>query len=111
MLRSSVAAGLGLVALAVLAEASVLVVAPSGAPYTQIQPAIDAAVDGDTILVKAGNYPGFTLDAKSLAVVADVEDSVQLTSLTRIENLGPGQCATLTGRSARSSRARGFASG
>jgi hypothetical protein len=38
--------------------------------FADIQPAIDAAVDGDVLLVGAGNYAGFALDAKSLWIVA-----------------------------------------
>jgi hypothetical protein len=43
--------------LCVRVEAEVLTVdLTGGADHTEIQPAIDAAMDGDTVLVKPGNY-------------------------------------------------------
>jgi hypothetical protein len=36
--------------------------------FPDIQSAIDAAVDGDVLLVGAGTYPGFTIDGKSLSI-------------------------------------------
>jgi hypothetical protein len=53
------------------AFAGVLRVAPSGAPYYMPQAAIDAAVDGDTILIAPGNYPGFAIGDKTLAIAVD----------------------------------------
>ncbi len=63
----------GLFALADTSSAGVIVVdAAGGGSFTQIQPAVDAAIDGDTILVKPGNYAAFTINAKGLTVVGDV---------------------------------------
>jgi hypothetical protein len=70
-----------------LASSNVLVVAPSGAPYTQIQPAIDAAQDGDIVLVKAGNYDGIAVTDKSIAVVADEPGTIQLNGNATVNNL------------------------
>ena len=80
-----------------LAQADVLVVAPSGAPYTQPQAAVTAAVNGDTILIKPGTYNGFTLNAKALDIIADVEGSVTLNSLIQVQNIGPGQDVLIAG--------------
>lgn len=62
-----------------LASSNVHVVAPSGAPYTQIQPAIDASMDGDVVLVKEGSYAAFTIVDKAVAVVADTGQPVRAT--------------------------------
>jgi pectin methylesterase-like acyl-CoA thioesterase len=69
--RSAPIQVLAIVGLAFLANAGVIVVdATGGGDFTQIQPAIDAAVDGDTIYVKrTGLYASFTVDDKALSVV------------------------------------------
>jgi hypothetical protein len=55
---------------------NVLVVAPTGAPFTQIQPAVDAAQHGDVVLVKPGTYSPFAITNKGVAVVADASGQV-----------------------------------
>jgi hypothetical protein len=55
--------------------------------YMQIQPAVDAAVDGDTILVKAGSYLGFTVAAKGLSITADAGQTVVVTNPVSVVNL------------------------
>ncbi|MBI5363713.1 MAG: hypothetical protein HZA53_11080 [Planctomycetes bacterium] len=55
-------------------HAGVLVVdSGGGAAFTTIQAAVNAAVDGDVILVKTGtsNYAGFTVQDKELVIVGD----------------------------------------
>src|SRR5689334_20349069 len=69
-----VLASLGAFVLAPLALAApngVTVVAPSGGEYADVQPAIDAAADGEIVLVRAGSYGPFTVSGKSVHVVAD----------------------------------------
>jgi hypothetical protein len=39
--------------------------------FNDLQPAVDAAVSGDLILVADGTYSAFTIDGKALAVVAE----------------------------------------
>lgn len=85
----------GLVARA--AEANVIVVAPSGGNFTQIQPAVNAASDGDTILVRAGGYASFTVNDKALDLVADSGASVLVSGSVRIEQLAAARTVTLTG--------------
>lgn len=46
-------------------------IAASPPSFKHIQPAIQAAVDGDIILVKPGTYDGFILDGKGLSIIAD----------------------------------------
>jgi hypothetical protein len=54
---------------AVLAQ-QVWTVSPQG-PLTTIQAAVNAAADGDLILVQSGTYPPFDVQAKSLTLVGD----------------------------------------
>jgi hypothetical protein len=65
-------ASLALVALAPLAAASTLTVGPagSGAQFTQIQAAIDAAVEDDVILVMPGTYQAIVV-SKPLRILGD----------------------------------------
>lgn len=81
------------------AAGSVRVVAPSGAPYSTVQSAVDAAVDGDVVLVKAGTYPGFTLAGRSVSVVADAGASVTIDGAIRVRNcVAPVLLAGLTAK-------------
>jgi len=69
-----------------------------GSDFTDIQPAIAAAADGDVILVRGGLYSSFTLDARSLAIVGQDGADVQVylgTSVVR--NVGPTQSVVLRG--------------
>jgi hypothetical protein len=93
-----------LLALALLAgspsaQGKVWVVGPVNADFPQIQPAIDAASDGDVILIRSWSVPYATaaIDGKSLSLIADTDAEVRLggglttgTGL-RVRNLGPGQ--------------------
>lgn len=54
---------------AVLAD--VLVVAPAGAPFTQINAAVAAAQPGDIVLVKSGTYDHVSIGNKSVSIIAD----------------------------------------
>jgi len=42
-----------------------------GTDFTTIQAAVDAAVDGESVLVRPGNYAGFAIVGKDVDVVAD----------------------------------------
>jgi hypothetical protein len=78
------------------ALASVIVVdAAGGGSFTQIQQAVNAAVDGDTILVKPGSYAGFTIDGKSLTVVGDVSARPSVFQSVSVINVGSGLIVTL----------------
>lgn len=64
--------------LAAAPSADVLVVdqaGGAGADFTAIQPAVDAAVDGDVIVVRAGSYQNLSITGKSLAVVGEGQPS------------------------------------
>src|SRR5262245_39846206 len=45
--------------------------------FTTIQAAVNAAADGDMVLVKSGTYADFTVSAKSLVIEADAGSSIQ----------------------------------
>ena len=73
----------------------VIVVDDTGSgPYFTIQDAVDAAQDGDTILVKHGDYVGFSVANKHLTVVGD-GSSVYLTGAVSAQDLQRGKVLTL----------------
>lgn len=84
------------IVLSASAGAEVRVVAPAG-QYTTIQAAVDAANEGDLVLVHAGTYPGFGVHAKSLAVVADTLGLAIVQGAVRVEALASGQSVCLVG--------------
>lgn len=68
-LRAALAAAT-FVALAPIVRSDVLVVSPSG-PYFDVQPAVDAAADGDVILVAPGTYTRVEIVGKALTLQGD----------------------------------------
>lgn len=84
-------------AAAPLAAADVLVVAPSGAPYTEIQAAVDAASDGDVVLVRAGTYASFAVRNQELVVAADSAGVVHVTGAIRVSGVGATRTVLLSG--------------
>ncbi len=69
-----------------------------GGDFTQIQAAIDASVDGDTIFVKGGGYATFTVDDKSLWIVAEPDTPgfpVIIWDTVRVKNLSAGKSVFL----------------
>jgi pectin methylesterase-like acyl-CoA thioesterase len=84
---------------------SVFVVAPVAGPgvfSTDIQPAVDAAANGDLVLVKAGTYSGFTIDAKGVSVIADAGAAAVANGLVFVSNVSASQRVLLS-----TSRTRG----
>ncbi len=91
-------ATLVLSSLASSASAGVIVVnAAGGGQFTSIQAAVNAAVDGDTLLVKSGTYAGFTITDKTLTVVADTSASVQVQGMVLVQLLAVTRSLTLCG--------------
>lgn len=83
----------------VLPAQSVHVVDAAAGPIMQIQAAVDAAVDGDLILVRSGLYGQVTINAKSLTIMADVGAQVRTTSGSRSGTVSsfpsfPSACST-----------------
>jgi hypothetical protein len=60
-----------------------------------IQAAVDAADEGDVILVKAGAYASFTVDGKSVCVIG--EGGPMVASAVRVRNLQADQSVVLRG--------------
>ena len=80
------------------AHANVLVVnASGGAPFLDIQSAVDAAANGDTILVKSGSYDSFFIANKSLAVVADDNANVIVNNGVEVRSLAANRDVVLAG--------------
>jgi hypothetical protein len=90
---------IGLVA--ATSSANVLVVdASGGGNYTQIRAAVDAAADGDTILVKSGTYDSFGVLDKALAIVGDEGSNVHVVGVIRARGLAAGKTLVLENLSA-----------
>jgi hypothetical protein len=69
----------------------------AGGPFTDIQPAVDAAVDGDLILVRGGSYSGFSILNKELVVAADGAAMVIVNGSVDVANLAGGRTVVLAG--------------
>lgn len=97
LFRSVIAALLPLVAapLALAAPGDVWTVAPVGADFTQIQPAVDVAADGDLILVEPGSYAQFQVVDRGLTVVAESPGSVTVAGPVRVTGLAEGRRVAL----------------
>ncbi len=97
MLRALATLVLAFLLVARSAQAGVLVVGP-GQPYTQLQAAVDAATDGDVVLVKSGDYAeGFILGHKSLSIVADTNADVVLRTRVSIASIDAAHEVILAG--------------
>ena len=93
-----VIASLSVPVLGGLAAANVLVVAAGGGGnYTTIHAALAAAADGDTILVRTGNYPGFAVPDKTVSIVADGAAVVTVTGTASITSLAASHTIVLGG--------------
>ena len=74
----------------------------AGADFTDIEPAVDAAADGDVVLVRAGTYSSFGIQAKGLRVVAAsatpmVQGSIGLRPVVAIRDLAAQQSVWIRG--------------
>lgn len=91
---------LGIVLLTVTSTAfagQVVVVGPLPTQVANIQAGIDAAVDGDVILVKSGTYSTFSVPNKSVTIVADVGQVVNVVGAARVRNLESDRKVVIAG--------------
>jgi predicted outer membrane repeat protein len=74
-----------------------IVDAIGGGDFSNLQTAVSAASNGDTLLVKSGAYAGFTVDQKSVWIIATSSDAVTVAGTVEIKNLGANQSVLLSG--------------
>ena len=93
-----------LLSAALAAQGRLWIVSQSGCPkvdFATIQEAVDAAADGDVILVRRPlpptPYAGFTVDGKSLVVVGERADHMQVVGSIAVRNLALTQQVALLG--------------
>ncbi|MFN0243154.1 MAG: hypothetical protein ACKVWV_09715 [Planctomycetota bacterium] len=83
-------------ALAVPARAGVWIVDElGGGDFLRIQPAVNAASDGDTILVKSGSYPGFEVIDKALTITGDLGANVLVEGSARVLDLSASRTVVI----------------
>lgn len=70
---------------------------PEVGPFGSIQQAIDAAIDGETLLVGAGSYSGFVISDRELAIVAAQGASVIVQGTVEVEGLLGSRGVVLSG--------------
>lgn len=81
-----------------LSAQGVRIVEPTGTQnFSDLQPAIDAAGDGDVLLVAAGSYGSFSIDGKALWIVALPGALARVEGTARVQNLAPDQTVVLIG--------------
>ena len=69
----------------------------TGADFSTLSAAIAAAGEGDTILLRAGDYAAAPIDARSLNVVAEAGALVTIEGTLRISHLSDDQFVSLEG--------------
>jgi hypothetical protein len=94
---AGIGSALALASAPLRAEGARIVDAPGLPPFTNLQKAIDAATDGDTILVAGGDYEGFTIDGKALHLIAAPGKQVSVHGNVRIQNLRLEQEVLISG--------------
>lgn len=99
-IRTVVTSSFALLLAALPAHADLLNVEANAAQsFATIQAAVDAAHDGDVVLVRAGAYPGFTIVDKDLSVVADVTGGAKIHGVVAVLGLAAGKTVVLGGLS------------
>ncbi len=101
-MRTAISAALAFFAFTAAAPTSpqlggnVLVVDDDGpAPFVSIQAAVNAAQEGDVVLVRPGNYTGFVALNKSLIVVGDLGAAIVVQGTVRVVDLAASKFVVL----------------
>ncbi len=68
-----------------------------GVDFTSLQQAVDAAADGDVLVVRAGTYAKTSILAKGLVVAADVGAQVDVSGALSVRGLAASQSVVLRG--------------
>jgi predicted outer membrane repeat protein len=74
-----------------------IVDAPALPPFYSLQDAVNAATDGDTILVATGQYEPFTITNKSVSIVSVPGHVVFIDGTIRVNDLAAGRSVLLSG--------------
>lgn len=92
-------AAIALAALPALARADVIQIGGPAPDFTDIQPAIDAAAEGDTLIVWPGVYGPFTIAGKSLTVARRMPfvNKPEIAGPVLVQDLAPDQRVVLQG--------------
>lgn len=75
--------------------------ASGGGDFLAPQAAVNAASQRDTVLIKGGTYPGFTVSNKGIQIVAENGASVLIDGLVTVRGLPEGRDTVLAGISGR----------
>src|SRR5690349_16883054 len=70
---------------------------PLVGPFTTLQSAVDAALEGESLIVAPGPYASFTIDGKSVHVVVTGSGHATITGKVTVKNLGATQRVLLSG--------------
>ena len=93
-------AALALISPLAAAQGTVHVVDDDGGPgvdFSSLQAAVNAAVDGDVVLIRSGSYAGLTLTDKDLVLVADQGAQVTVNAAPSVTQLSAGKSVLLQG--------------
>jgi predicted outer membrane repeat protein len=70
---------------------------PALGTFQEIRAAAAAAADGDTLIVGAGTYTGFTLDGKALSIFGAPGEVISIDRTVEVKNLSSAQTVVLSG--------------
>ncbi|MFN0244680.1 MAG: hypothetical protein ACKVWV_17475 [Planctomycetota bacterium] len=87
LMRFVVLASASLLSSSTLGADVLVIAADSSGDFTSLQAAVDAALNGDTLLVKSGTYVGPTIIGKQLNVVADANAEVVIEGSLEVHGL------------------------